>query len=228
VGDGLAAATSYHERALPKVAGLVVFWAFFVADYFGAKATHGKKTCSGSYLAWQFGLLAAVLLAALAGSWLARASARRRTPVPGDIAWSSPGQLFAAVALAFGIGIIAGLLGLGGGELMAPLLLALGMLPQVGSATSAFMILFTSSSNLVNYLVEGLLTPEKGYVCWAVTLGFTSAMLGRLASIYVIKRLNHPSLIVFSLGILLVIAMSLLIARSVQSPPNWTFLALCE
>ena len=69
------------------------------------------------------------------------------------------------------IGVVAGLLGLGGGELMAPLLLALGMLPQVASATSAFMIALTSSADVVHYLFEGVLEPDPGYVVWALLLG---------------------------------------------------------
>jgi len=123
--------------------------------------------------------------------------------------------------------VIAGLIGLGGGELMAPLLLALGMLPQVASSTSAFMILFTSSSNLVHYLFEGVLAPEPGYVVWGLCLGFISALTGRLLSLRLVHKLHHPSLLIFSLGILLLLALVLLIARSAGTPADWTFAPLC-
>ena len=121
----------------------------------------------------------------------------------------------------------AGLLGLGGGELMAPLLLALGMLPQVASATSAFMIFFTSGANLVTYLAQGVLTPDLGYVVWIVTLGFCSAMVGRLSSVFITTRLRHPSFIVLTLGAILLVSMFLLIARVAQVEPQWAFSALC-
>ena len=45
----------------------------------------------------------------------------------------SRAQCVAIPLVAYGVGVVAGLLGLGGGELMAPLLLAIGMLPQVCS-----------------------------------------------------------------------------------------------
>ena len=113
------------------------------------------------------------------------------------------------------------------GELMAPLLLALGMLPQVASATSAFMIFFTSGANLVTYLAQGVLTPDPGYVVWIVTLGFCSAMVGRLSSVFITTRLRHPSFIVLTLGAILLVSMFLLIARVAQVEPQWAFSALC-
>ena len=45
------------------------------------------------------------------------------------------------------------------------------MLPQVASATSAFMIALTSSADVVHYLFEGVLEPDPGYVVWALLLG---------------------------------------------------------
>ena len=98
---------------------------------------------------------------------------------------------------------------------------------QVASATSAFMIIFTSSSNLVHYLAAGILSPELGYVTWALCLGFSSALLGRLASLILAQRLDHPSLIVFALGSLLVVALLLLVANEATSSPQWSFSPLC-
>ncbi len=40
----------------------------------------------------------------------------------------------------------AGLLGIGGGMVQSPLMLDMGMLPEVQKATAATMILFTASS----------------------------------------------------------------------------------
>ena len=111
---------------------------------------------------------------------------------------------------------------------MAPLLLALGMLPQVASSTSAFMILFTSSSDLVHYLFQGVLAPQPGYAAWALCLGFASAYLGRRVSYVLVQRLRHPSLLVFALGIILLLALALLVARSAGSAhTSWAFGVLC-
>jgi uncharacterized membrane protein YfcA len=98
---------------------------------------------------------------------------------------------------------------------------------QVASSTSAFMILFTSSSNLVHYLLEGVLAPQLGYVAWALVLGFCSALIGRLISFHIVQKLHHPSLLIFTLGAILLLALALLIARSVGSQENWAFAPLC-
>ena len=120
------------------------------------------------------------------------------------------------------IGLVAGLLGLGGGELIAPLLLIVGMLPQVGAATSACMVLFTSSSDVAHYLSEGVLAPDLGYVLAAATLGFTSALCGRLLALRLVRVLSHPSLIAFTLGGLLLGACGLLLAQVAEQAPDFS------
>lgn len=89
------------------------------------------------------------------------------------------------------------------------------------------MILFTSSSNLVHYLFEGVLTPQLGYVVWALGLGFCSALIGRLMTFHLVQKLHHPSLLIFSLGTILLLALALLIMRSAGLKENWIFAPLC-
>ncbi len=240
--EAAAATAVFHEKhesggsgvggmgAAAKVALLFGFFALFILGSFAQKLL-GGKTCSTGYWAWRVALYAACAAAVGGGGWLAlrtqAARARAGTPqLSGDITYT-PKSLVATPLLAVGVGVVAGLLGLGGGELMAPLLLALGMLPQVASATSAFMIFFTSGANLVTYLAQGVLTPDPGYVVWIVTLGFCSAMVGRLSSVFITTRLRHPSFIVLTLGAILLVSMFLLIARVAQVEPQWAFSALC-
>jgi uncharacterized membrane protein YfcA len=89
------------------------------------------------------------------------------------------------------------------------------------------MILFTSSSNLVHYFFEGVLEPQVDYVVWALGLGFCSALIGRLMSFHLVQKLRHPSLLIFTLGVILLLALALLIARSTGSKENWVFASLC-
>jgi len=140
--------------------------------------------------------------------------------------WSAQSTLVLPLISA-AIGLVAGLLGLGGGELMAPLLLVVGMLPQVASATSACMVLFTSSSNIAHYLVKGVLRPYPLYVAAAATLGFFSALVGRLMAISLVQRLSHPSLIAFTLGFVLLIGLVLLIVQISRQPIDWGIESIC-
>ena len=59
-----------------------------------------------------------------------RAQKEEMARLEGDMVWTLS-KLFTVPLMALFIGVVAGLLGLGGGELMAPLLVALGMHPQV-------------------------------------------------------------------------------------------------
>ena len=129
--------------------------------------------------------------------------------------------------IALVVGVVSGLLGLGGGELLAPVLLQLGMLPQVASATSGFMILFTSSSNVVHYLADGSLDAHLGYVLWALALGFCAALLGRGAAIMLVQKLSHPSLIAFLIGGTLMVALFLLLLQMATEAPDFALKSMC-
>lgn len=68
-------------------------------------------------------------------------------PEEGDIIWT-PRTTLTYPAMCSIAGIVAGMFGVGGGIVKAPLMLTLGVLPDVAAATSATMILFTSGACL--------------------------------------------------------------------------------
>jgi uncharacterized membrane protein YfcA len=51
-------------------------------------------------------------------------------------------------------GVISGLLGVGGGIVMAPLMLELGLDPKTTASTSNFLLIFTSSAGVVLFLLS--------------------------------------------------------------------------
>mmetsp|Transcript_11577 Transcript_11577/g.21219 ORF Transcript_11577/g.21219 Transcript_11577/m.21219 type:complete len:88 (-) Transcript_11577:213-476(-) len=67
-----------------------------------------------------------------------------------------------------GAGVSAGLLGIGGGMVQSPLMLEMGMLPEVQRATSATMILFTASSAALQFLAAGAFpgSLQYDYAIW--------------------------------------------------------------
>ena len=52
---------------------------------------------------------------------------------------------------AFGAGMGSGLLGIGGGMILGPLLLDLGMSPKVSAPITHFAVLFTSSMSVIQF-----------------------------------------------------------------------------
>ena len=166
---------------------MFAFWVLFAGAYVVMKVS---GTCSTAY--WiTLGLMYPVLLIFLyvGAKWLARDKAAREeaglSPIEGDIVWT-PKKLIIAPIASCGVGLVAGLLGLGGGELMAPLLLELGMLPKAASATSAYMIIWTTSSNIIHYAVGNDL--PSGYATLFCCVGFVGGILGRYLAIKFVSK----------------------------------------
>jgi uncharacterized membrane protein YfcA len=84
-------------------------------------------------------------------------------------------------------GLSAGLLGIGGGMVQGPLMLEMGMLPQVQRATSATMVFFTSSSAAVLFLLAGNYPggangmDQLVYAAWFALMGFIGTVVGQVA-----------------------------------------------
>ena len=55
----------------------------------------------------------------------------------------------------FFIGFIAGLLGVGGGFLFVPMMIAMGYATKQAAATSAFVVIFSSFSGFAGHIAEG-------------------------------------------------------------------------
>ncbi|XP_057528532.1 sulfite exporter TauE/SafE family protein 3-like [Amaranthus tricolor] len=95
-------------------------------------------------------------------------------------------------------GVIGGMLGIGGGTILTPLFLELGIHPQVASATSAFAMLFSSSMSVVQYyILKRFPVPYAVYLyCVAVIAAFTGQDVVRR----IISVIGRTSIIIFILA----------------------------
>lgn len=95
-------------------------------------------------------------------------------------------------------GIVGGLLGLGGGFILGPLFLELGVPPQVSSATATFAMTFSSSMSVVEYyLLKRFPVP---YALYFVAVATVAAFVGQHAVRKLINILGRASLIIFILA----------------------------
>jgi len=81
-----------------------------------------------------------------------------------DIVWTKP----TIIKLAFiGLlaGFIAGVIGIGGGVVLGPILLDLGIHPLVGSVTTNMLVLITSSSTTFQFILFKMLNLQYGIIC---------------------------------------------------------------
>merc|ERR1712154_39133 len=95
-------------------------------------------------------------------------------------------------------GILGGLLGIGGGMIVSPLLMELGVLPSVAAATSAMAVLITSSSATLQFVLLGYL--ELDYSFYFMLIGALGTFLGQTVVTFCIKQYCRKSLIVFSVS----------------------------
>ena len=98
-------------------------------------------------------------------------------------------------------GGIVGAFGLGGGVVFNPLLLSLGVLPQVTTSTAMYMILFgTTASTLVYISIGALVIPYAALIGFSTTIGI---IIGLKVIKQMIEKYNRPSIIVFILSFIL-------------------------
>ncbi|XP_020276392.1 uncharacterized protein LOC109850736 [Asparagus officinalis] len=101
----------------------------------------------------------------------------------------------------FGVlaGIVGGLLGLGGGFILGPLFLEMGVPPQVASATSTFAMTFSSSMSVIQYyLLDRFPVPYASYFVFLATV---AAFTGQHIVRRLIVLLGRASLIIFILAL---------------------------
>ncbi|KAL2343222.1 hypothetical protein Fmac_004507 [Flemingia macrophylla] len=131
-------------------------------------------------------------------------------------------QLILMCACGILAGMIAGLLGLGGGFILAPLFLGLGVPPQVASATSILAMAFSASMAVVEYYL--LKRFPISYALYFVAVATVSAVFGQHLVRKVIAILGRASVIIFILTFTLCVSAILLggvgIARMVKRIEN--------
>lgn len=96
-------------------------------------------------------------------------------------------------------GMVGGLLGLGGGFILGPLFLELGIPPQVASATSTFSMAFSSSMSVVQYyLLNRFPVPYAAYFTLIATI---AAFTGQHIIRKIIAVIGRASMIIFILAL---------------------------
>lgn len=195
------------------------------------KDIFGTVRCSPIYWTALLGLYPFVALALWASFRSLRDLARfhelrGEAPIEGDpIVTVRKGVGFACLTLL--VGLLAGILGLGGGEFMVPLLLEFGLLPRVASATSGFLIVFSTSNNIIHYLIAGSLEPYLGYAIGCLLVANLGAFVGLMLRDTKYMR-DNSYLVVFTLAALLYASCGLLVYQSLmEAAPTFEFGSFC-
>ncbi len=149
---GISGAWRYHrEKAVFWKAAIIMGSCSLIAALGGSSiATH----LPGGALKIAFGSI--ILLSAI---WMLTTSPPQIEEAPSDNPWLW-------VAWALPIGVVSGLLGVGGGILVVPVMtLTLRFKMHNAVATSLAMIIFTSTGGVIGYIINGIGIPDLPAFC---------------------------------------------------------------
>ena len=125
-------------------------------------------------------------------------------PCPGDVEWISYKQALTYASVAGVAGVLGGLLGIGGGMIVSPLLLELQVLPRVASATSAIAVLVTSSSATLQFILLDMLSFD--YMLFFMSVGVIGTYVGQTLINRAIKKYGRNSVVIFAVGTVIAMA----------------------
>jgi len=199
-----------NPKSVQAIGIFFVWLLMFVASF------HGLSACT-----WQFGVFFAALALLLIMCTFVTIKyillRPEKTPKPLDWSNSKQGGMscqclgtWTYPAVAFGGGALGGLLGLGGGVIMSPVLLEVGMHSESVQATTAVIVFLSSSLATIQFALINQIVWH--YALWYSGVTIVATFLGQhLCEIYV-RRTGRYSLITLSIaGVLLFSLMALTI-----------------
>ncbi|KAK4267449.1 hypothetical protein QN277_024228 [Acacia crassicarpa] len=188
---------SLIENVRWKELGLLfAVWVIILALQIGKNYT---VTCSAAY--WVLNLLqipVAVGMTSYQGVMLYKGKRVIRSKEGAPPQWKVH-QIILYSTCGVVAGMVGGLLGLGGGFILGPLFIDLGIPPQVSSATSTFAMTFSASMSVVEYYL--LKRFPISYTLYFVGVSVIAAAIGQTVVNKLVAILGRASLIIFILAI---------------------------
>ncbi|CAI9087739.1 OLC1v1021887C1 [Oldenlandia corymbosa var. corymbosa] len=207
-----------------KMGLLIVIWFCFFLLYLLRGNRYGQgiisiKPCGGEYWiisATQIPLAIIFTACILYGRKTRQDQVHEQELESGNRNEGGPDKfLFPVMALlAGGLG---GVFGIGGGMLISPLLLQVGITPEITAATCSFMVFFSSTMSACEYLLLGMDHVHSAIIFSVIC--FLASLIGLIVVQRAIVKHGRASLIVFSVGI--VMAASTILITSFGALDVW-------
>eukprot|EP00484_Ammonia_sp_Unknown_P004184 CAMPEP_0197074522 /NCGR_PEP_ID=MMETSP1384-20130603/211151_1 /TAXON_ID=29189 /ORGANISM="Ammonia sp." /LENGTH=534 /DNA_ID=CAMNT_0042513363 /DNA_START=22 /DNA_END=1626 /DNA_ORIENTATION=- len=180
--------------------------------------------CSALYWILEFGVFPCLFVITFFIAKMNMTRFRRKLelhwkPAEGDIEWSVTKSIIYP-SIAAGAGLLGGLLGIGGGMIVSPLLLELGVQPRVASATSAVAVMMTSSSSTFQKILLNMIRYD--YMAFFAAIGVIGTFIGQTVVNVAIKKFGRNSIVVAAVASVIAVAIVLMGLNSILSM-KWTF-----
>jgi len=153
--------------------------------------------CSSMYWMQIAGMLVLCGFFTLAGAKIVTSRNMEGEAAEGLLTWT-PTTMWLYPMFAVVAGFLGGFLGIGGGIIMGPLLLELGMTAEANQATTAMFVFLSSSLATIQFVVLGKTMPQ--FVIWFTTWVTLATFVGQTGIDYLLRKYKRSSVIVLSIA----------------------------
>jgi len=152
--------------------------------------------CSTMYWLQLLGMLMLCGVFTVAGSHVIRSRPMTESS-EGLLTWT-PTTMWLYPLASVVAGFLGGFLGIGGGIIMGPLLLELGMTAEANQATTAMFVFLSSSLATIQFIVLDKTMPQ--FVAWFTTWVVVSTFIGQTGIDFLLRKYKRSSVIVLSIA----------------------------
>ncbi|KAL4087448.1 hypothetical protein PRIC1_013340 [Phytophthora ramorum] len=134
--------------------------------------------------------------------------------VEGDIRWAEKTVVYFPLGCAVA-GIVAGMFGVGGGIITGPIMIELGIVPEVASSTTALMILYSSAAATAKFAVFKMIAWDWAALLCAVAFVVTS--VSQVVVLGFVRRTGRQSIIVLCIATAVLIGAVIMTYQAIKS-----------
>ncbi|KAH7474533.1 Sulfite exporter TauE/SafE family protein 3 [Phytophthora ramorum] len=134
--------------------------------------------------------------------------------VEGDIRWTEKTVVYFPLGCAVA-GIVAGMFGVGGGIITGPIMIELGIVPEVASSTTALMILYSSAAATAKFAVFKMIAWDWAALLCAVAFVVTS--VSQVVILGFVRRTGRQSIIVLCIATAVLIGAVIMTYQAIKS-----------
>ncbi|TMW64887.1 hypothetical protein Poli38472_009054 [Pythium oligandrum] len=131
----------------------------------------------------------------------------------GDVRWTKKAVSWFPVGCGVA-GIIAGMFGVGGAIVTGPLMIEIGVVPEVVSATSALMVLYSAAAATAKFAVFDLIAWDwAGLLCG---LAFVVTAISQVIILGYVRRTGRQSIVVLCIGTAIAVGAAIMTYQAVR------------
>lgn len=132
----------------------------------------------------------------------------------GDIIWKKE-NITKFILIATVTGALSTYMGIGGGMLITPIMMQVGMIPEVVVATTSITTFFSSIISTINYILVGKLLINYGLLYSFVSA--IGSIFGLILSNMMLSRFKRQSIIIFIVSLILFTSIILLVTNALTN-----------